>query len=41
VDDIKIHLREIRCDGVNFIDLAEDMDQWRALVSTAMNLCVP
>jgi hypothetical protein len=38
VDNIKIHLREIRWDGVGWIDLAEDRDQWWALVSTVMNL---
>jgi hypothetical protein len=41
VDDIKIDLREIRWGGVNWIDLAQDRDQWRALVNTVMNLQVP
>jgi hypothetical protein len=31
-------LREIRWDGMDFIDLAEDRDQWRALVNKLMNL---
>jgi hypothetical protein len=30
-------LREIRWDGMDWIDLAEDRDQWRALVNTVMN----
>jgi hypothetical protein len=41
VDHIKIDLREIGWDGVDWIDLAQDMDQWRALVNTVMNLRVP
>jgi hypothetical protein len=41
VDNIKIDLREIRWDGVNWINLAEDRDKWRALVNTVMNLRVP
>jgi hypothetical protein len=34
-------LREIGGDGVDWIDMAQDMDQWRALVSTVLNLRVP
>jgi hypothetical protein len=34
-------LREIGCDGVDWIELAEDRDQWRALVNTVKNLRVP
>jgi hypothetical protein len=34
-------LREIRFDGMVLIDLAEVMDQWRAVVNTVMNLRVP
>jgi hypothetical protein len=41
VDNIKIDLREIKWDGVDWIDLAQDRDQWRALVNTVMNLRVP
>jgi hypothetical protein len=40
VDNIKIDLRE-RWDGMDWIDLAKDRDQWRALVNTVMNLRVP
>jgi hypothetical protein len=28
-------------DGMDWIDLAQDMDQWMALVNTVMNLRVP
>jgi hypothetical protein len=34
-------LREIGWDGVNWIDLAQDMDQWKTLVNTVMNLRIP
>jgi hypothetical protein len=40
-DDIKVDLREIVWGGMDWIDLAEDRDQWRALVNTIMNLRVP
>jgi hypothetical protein len=41
VDNIKMDLREIGRDGVDWIDVAQDRDQWRALVNTALNLRVP
>jgi hypothetical protein len=34
-------LREIGWDGVDWVYLAQDRGQWRALVNTAMNLRVP
>jgi hypothetical protein len=40
-DNIKIDLREIGWDGMDWIDLAQDRDQWRALVNTEMNLRFP
>jgi hypothetical protein len=40
-DNINMDLREIGWGGVSWIDLAQDMDQWRALMSTVMNLRVP
>jgi hypothetical protein len=33
-------LREVGWDGMNWIDLAQDRDQWMALVNTVMNLRV-
>jgi hypothetical protein len=41
VDNIKKDLRKIGWDGMDRIDLAQDKDQWRALVNTVMNLRVP
>jgi hypothetical protein len=41
VDNIKIDLGDIRWGGMDWIDLAQDRDQWRALVNTVMNLRVP
>jgi hypothetical protein len=41
LDNIKMDLREIGWDGMDWIDLAQDMDQWRALVNTVMKLRVP
>jgi hypothetical protein len=37
VDNIKMDLREIEWDGMDWIDLAQYMDQWRALVNTVVN----
>jgi hypothetical protein len=34
-------LREIGWDGVDWVDLAQDRDHWRALVNTVMNLRIP
>jgi hypothetical protein len=41
VDNIKTDLREIRWDGKDWIDLAQDKDQWRAFVNTTMDFRVP
>jgi hypothetical protein len=41
MDNIKMDLRKIGWDSTDWIDLAKDRDQWRALVSTVMNLRVP
>jgi hypothetical protein len=41
VDNIEMDLREIGWYGMDWIDLAQDRDQWRALVNMVMNLQVP
>jgi hypothetical protein len=41
VDNIKMDLGEIGWDGRDWIELAQDRDQWRALVNTVMKLGVP
>jgi hypothetical protein len=41
VDDIKLDLRGTGWDGMDWIDLAQDRDQWRDLVNTVMNLRFP
>jgi hypothetical protein len=41
VNNIKMDLREIGWDGMDWIDLAQVRDQWRSLVSTVMSLWVP
>jgi hypothetical protein len=40
VNNIKMKLVGIGWGGVDWIDLAQDMDQWRALVNTVMNLSI-
>jgi hypothetical protein len=40
-NNIKTDLREIRIDGTNCIQLAQDRDKWQACVNTVMNLRVP
>jgi hypothetical protein len=41
MDNIKMDLREIGWDGVDWIDLAQERDRWRALVNMVMKLRVP
>jgi hypothetical protein len=40
-DNIKMDIRERGLDGLDWIDLAQDRDEWRALVNTVRNLRVP
>jgi hypothetical protein len=34
-------LQEVGCKGMDWIDVAQDRDRWRALVNVVMNLLVP
>jgi hypothetical protein len=40
-DNIKMDLRETGFGDVDWINLAQDRDRWRAIVNTVMNLRVP
>jgi hypothetical protein len=40
-NNIKMNLREIGWGGLDWIDLAQGKDQWRALVNMVMNIRVP
>jgi len=40
-DNIRMDLREVGCGCVDWMELAQDRDMWRALVSAVMNLRVP
>jgi hypothetical protein len=40
-DNIKMNFQEVGCEGMYWINLAQDRDRWWALVNAAMNLGVP
>jgi hypothetical protein len=39
-DNIKVDLQEVGCEGMDWIDVAQDRDRLRALVNAVMNLLV-
>ena len=41
INNIRMDLQGLRCGYMDWIELAQDRDRWRTLVSAVMNLRVP
>jgi len=40
-DNIKMDPQKVKCEGMDWIDLGQERDRWRALVNAVMNIGVP
>ena len=40
-DNIKIDFQDVRCEGMDWIELAQDRNRWQAFINAVMNLPIP